>query len=193
MELNLRKARKLESKIGLSIVSKKGELNDSFPIRVNEDETVIEGLTVTARNNFFLSLKEIEDLIEAKQNIRDLIAKANFAIGIDDAIAQKVLLEAKIGLLNDFTKAEVRDLIAIKDAIALSKKQQEGERSSMYARTTVNAGFLSRIDKDKIIADRIKAQRDIELLDDKLAELNYSTKIKLDANVLKLLQDNSLI
>jgi hypothetical protein len=193
MELNLRKARKLENKIGLAIKTKKSELSSSFSLRVNEDESAIEGLAAAARANFFLELKEIENLIASKQEIRDQIAKANFAIGINDTIAQKVLIEEKISFLNEYAKIDVFDLLSAKDAIELNKKQQQSERSSIYARTSVGINILTKIDKDKINADRSKLQREIEALEDKLAELNYSTKITLNSLTFKLLQDNSLI
>ena len=193
MELNLRKARKLENKIGLAIKAKKSELSSSFSLRVNEDESAIEGLVAAARTNFFLELKEIENLIASKQEIRDQIAKANFVIGINDTIAQKVLIEEKISFLNEYAKVSVFDLLSTKDAIELNKKQQQSERSSIYARTSVGINILTKIDKDKINADRSKLQREIEALEDKLAELNYSTKITLNSLTFKLLQDNSLI
>ena len=193
MELNLRKARKLENKIGLAIKTKKSELSSSFSLRVNEDESAIEGLIAAARAIFFLELKEIENLIASKQEIRDQIAKANFVIGINDTIAQKVLIEEKISFLNEYAKVSVFDLLSTKDAIELNKKQQQSERSSIYARTSVGINILTKIDKDKINADRSKLQREIEALEDKLAELNYSTKITLNSLTFKLLQDNSLI
>jgi valyl-tRNA synthetase len=193
MELNLRKARKLEGKIGLAIKAKKNELSSSFSLRVNEDEAAIEGLVAIARANFFLELKEIEDLISVKQEIRDQIAKANFVVGINDTIAQKVLIEEKISFLNEYAKVEVFDILGAKDSVALSKKQQESERGSMYARTNVGIHVLTKIDKDKINADRSKLQREIEALEDKLAELNFSTKILVASSSIKLLQGNSLI
>ena len=85
------------------------------------------------------------------------------------------------------------DVLSVQDAIALNKKQQTSERGSIYARTVVGANILSKIDKDKINIDRSKYQREIEALEDKLAELNFSTKIVINSISFKLLESNSLI
>ena len=193
MELNLRKARKLESKIGEQIKSKRGDLGTSVQLRVNLDISKLDDFVVEARNLFHDELTNLNNLIQVKQDIRNLIAQANANIGINDLISQKLLLEANTALLNSLVGTDVYDRETVNDSIALSKKQQEGERSSMYARTTLSVSFLSKIDKEKFASDKQKAQKDIESLEDKLAELNYSTKIKLNATSVKLLQDNGLL
>lgn len=193
MELNLRKARKLESKIGEQIKSKRSDLGTSAQVRVNLDISKLDDFVVEARNLFHDELTNLNNLIQVKQDIRNLIAQANANIGINDLISQKLLLEANIALLNSLVGTDVYDKETVNDSIALTKKQQESERSSIYARTTLSVSFLSKIDKEKFIADKLKAQKDIEGLEDRLAELNYSTKIKLNGNSVKLLQDNGLV
>ena len=193
MELNLRKARKLESKIGEQIKSKRSDLGTSAQVRVNLDISKLDDFVVEARNLFHDELTNLNNLIQVKQDIRNLIAQANANIGINDLISQKLLLEANIALLNSLVGTDVYDKETVNDSIALNKKQQESERSSIYARTTLSVAFLSKIDKDKFISDKQQAQKDVEALEDKLAELNYSTKIKLNGNSVKLLQDNGLV
>jgi len=193
MELNLRKARKLESKIGEQIKSKRSDLGTSAQVRVNLDVSKLDDFVVEARNLFHDELTNLNNLIQVKQDIRNLIAQANANIGINDLISQKLLLEANIALLNSLVGTDVYDRETVNDSIALTKKQQESERSSIYARTTLSVSFLSKIDKEKFISDKLKAQKDIEGLEDRLAELNYSTKIKLNGNSVKLLQDNGLV
>lgn len=193
MELNLRKARKLESKIGEHIKSKKNDLGTSAQVRVNLDISKLDDFVVEARNLFHDELTNLNNLTQVKQDIRNLIAQANANIGINDLISQKLLLEANIALLNSLVGTDVYDKEAVNDSIALTKKQQESERSSIYARTTLSVSFLSKIDKEKFASDKQKAQKDVESLEDKLAELNYSTKIKLNATSVKLLQDNGLL
>lgn len=193
MELNLRKARKLESKIGEQIKSKRSDLGTSAQVRVNLDVSKLDDFVVEARNLFHNELTNLNNLIQIKQDIRNLIAQANANIGINDLISQKLLLEANIALLNSLVGTDTYDKETVNDSIALTKKQQESERSSIYARTTLSVSFLSKIDKEKFISDKLKAQKDIEGLEDRLAELNYSTKIKLNGNSVKLLQDNGLV
>lgn len=190
MELNLRKARKLEAKIGTVIKSKQNDLSTVTQVRVNEADVKL--VVANTRLAFFDELKSINDLIKVKQDIRDLIASANFNVGVDILIAQKVLLESKVTLLNNFTSTDTFDVDETNDQIAISKKQLDGGQS-MYARATLSVSFLSKLDKDKLTLDLLNTKKEIEALEDKLAELNYSAKIKLDATSTKLLQDSHLI
>lgn len=192
MELNLRKARKLEAKIQGFINQKKSELNTIASIRVNVDTSSINTLVDASRQEFFENYKLVNDLILVRQEIRDLIAAANFNTGIDNLISNKVLLETKLQLLNQFTNIETFKQEDLEDTLALYKKQLEGG-SSHYARTNANYYFLNQVDKDKFRTDRQNTQKEIEGLEDKLAELNYSSKVRLNSTTTKLLQDNGLI
>lgn len=192
MDLNLRKARKLEAKIQVAINQKKSELSTNASIRVNTDPANISTLVDASRLEFFENYKLVNDLTLVRQEIRDLIAKANFNVGIDDLISNKVLLETKLQLLNSFTNVEIFKQEDLEDTLSLYKKQLEGG-SAHYARTNASYYFLNQVDKDKFRTDRQNTQKEIEALEDKLAELNYSSKVRLNSTTTKLLQDNGLI
>lgn len=191
MDLNLRKARKLEAKIGTTINTKRGELNTNSTIRVNVEATEINNVVLAARNTFFDDLKLINNLVEARQEIRDLIGKANFETGVDDLISNKVLLENKLQILNNLGDLDVFNQEETEDSLALGKKQLE--LGGHYARPYASLNFFSQIDIDKVRSDKQTFTKQIEGLEDRLAELNYSSKVRLSSPTTKLLQDNNLI
>lgn len=191
MDLNLRKARKLEAKIGTTINTKRGELNTNSTIRVNLENTEINNVVLEARNTFFDDLKLINNLVEARQEIRDLIGKANFETGVDDLISNKVLLENKLQILNNLGDLDVFNQEETEDSLTLGKKQLE--LGGHYARPYTSLNFFSQIDIDKIRTDKQTFTKQIEGLEDRLAELNYSSKVRLSSPTTKLLQDNNLI
>jgi hypothetical protein len=191
MKFNLRKARKLENKIGAFIGEKQRELDSCVNVRVNEDLNNIDNIVNEARAGFFNEFNNINNLMEARQNIRNLIGEANQKESINEFISQKVLAEAKLSKINSILGFETFDKKQTEDSLEYSKKALEnGER---YARTTVKVSFLTNIDEDKFKTDKRLLVKQIEELDDKLAKLNYTIEVQLDANTVKLLKDNFLL
>ena len=191
MDLSLKKARKLEAKIATFINQKKTELNTQESIRLSSDITAVTTQVGEFRTTFFDNLKLVNNLITIRQEIRDQISEANFNTGIDNLISNKVLLENKIAVLNAFVGHDIYDQGEVEDVLALGKKQLEG--GSHYVRTSTEISFLNQVDKDKIRIDKQSLQKEIEAIEDKLAELNYSSKLRLNSITTKLLQDNNLI
>lgn len=191
MEFNLRKARKLESKIGAFIAQKQREIKTHTNLRVNEDLSKLDDIINKARKEFFDEFENLNNLVEARQEIRNLIAKANVNTGISDLMAQKVLIEAKLAKLNHLLGFNTYDRQSTEDELEYAKKALEnGER---FAQTTTNVSFLTEVDQEKFKKDKQETAKSVEELEDKLAELNYSSKVKLGPNTVKLLKDNLLL
>lgn len=191
MEFNLRKARKLESKIGAFVAQKQREVKTFTSVRVNEDLSKLDDIINKARGEFFDEFNNINNLVEARQEIRDLIAKANVNTGISDLMAQKVLAEAKLSKLNHFLGFNIYDKQSVEDELEYAKKALEnGER---FAETNARVNFMTDVDQEKFKKDKQETIKKVEDLEDKLAELNYSSKVKLSANTVKLLKDNFLL
>lgn len=190
-KLNLRKARKLESKIGAFITEKQREINTTTSIRVNEDPNNIDNIINEGRQKFFDDFENLNNLVLARQEIRDLIGIANANEGINDLIANKVLLETKLSKINHFLGFNTYSKVVVEDSLELAKKGLEnGDR---WANTNINAPVLTQIDEDKFKTDKQGLIKDIEDLEDKLAKLNYTVEVELSSNTAKLLKDNFLI
>ena len=194
MEVSLKKARKLENKIGSFISQAQDVLLTHTEIRINEDVTNIDTLVNEARKEFFGNFDNINNLVEARQQIRNLIAMANVNLGINDLIANKVLLESKLNKINNLLGFGIYNKQNTEDELDIHRKSQEsGGRGYGRVRVTTGISFLTSIDEDKFKKDKQQLIKDIENCMDKLAELNYSSKVTINSNTVKLLQGNYLL
>lgn len=193
MDLNLRKARKLESKIQNLITGLKCELQTSGSVRVNADvQTEILPLLVSTRNAFFTYLENIQGLIDARFAIRGLISDTNETSGVSAAILEKVTLENKVsiinGILNDF---EVLDKETLEDDSQRHKTfLANGDR---FSRSTFETNFLLASDEVELKKKQTEYSKQIEKLEDELLAFNYSVKITLSQDIVTLLQSNNLL
>lgn len=191
MKFNLRQARKLENKIGAFIGEKQRELHTITSIRVNEDLSNVDNLVNDARTSFFAEFHNINNLVKARQDIRNLIGNANHSESINEFISQKVLAEAKLNKINSILGFQTYDKKETEDTLEYSKKALE--EGSRYGRTSAQVSFLTKIDEDKFKVDKRALVNEIENLDNKLAKLNYTVEVQLDSNTVKLLKDNFLL
>lgn len=191
MKFNLRQARKLENKIGAFIGEKQRDIQTATSVRVNEDLANIDTLVNDARSEFLNEFDNLNNLVEARQEIRNLIGKANNDESINAFISQKVLAEAKLNKINHFLGFGTFDKKETEDSLEHSKKLLEnGER---YGRTTTTVNFLTKIDEDKFKSDKRELINKVETLDNNLAKLNYTIEVTLSSNTVKLLKDNLLL
>ena len=193
MELSLRKARKLESKIGNLINNLRGELETQKTVRVNADvQTEILPTLVLARSTFFASFDNIQELVDVRFNIRGLISEANELSGINNKIILKVTLENKIVGYNSLSKGfNVLEEKELEDDSHKYKVQlSNGDR---FSRSTFDANFLLGKDTVEFKKQQVELGKQIDSLEDELLGLNYSTTIKLTNNLIALLQTNSLL
>ena len=201
MDFSLKKARKLESKIGAFVAHQSSEREYNFEARIAETVENIEKQAIEVRTAFLQSLKNVDDLNSIHYEIRSLIADANFftkPASIDNLLNEKVQLESKISRLNSVCHLQKffnRDLM--EDQLKAYKKLLEGgQNQSMYGSritSVFDVSFLTAIDEQNFKDEKLKTSKRIEEIEDKLAELNYSKRISLGANSVKLLQDNGLL
>lgn len=195
MELSLKKARKLETKIA-AFVAANSSFETSFSARVNDTKENIERLAIEERTKFFSQVKNVDDLNSIRYEIRQLISDANASgeeKSIDNLLNQKVQLESKMARLNSMLRFEKFDVLSMEDKLNSNKKILEsGVDRYGSLRTEFDVNFLTAVDEQKFKDDKVLLTKKIEEIEDKLAELNFSKRISLGANAEKLLQDNGL-
>ncbi len=195
MELNLRKARKLESKISRLIVEERNSLNPDKLVRINADvQTEVLPALVQAREDFLGKVSNINQLVDARFSIRRMIGESNENSGINLNINNKVVLEHKLSTVNAISLDKLLDSKELEDesSILRSALANGGDRFGRV-QTNFNANFLHTKDEERFKEDRSELIKNIEGIEDKLLELNYSTKIKLDNDIITLLKTNSLV
>lgn len=194
MDLSLKKARKLESKIAAHIAQNSNN-NIQLSVRVNSTIDEIDAQATEARNKFIENEKNLDQLNTVRYSIRRLISETNSSSGIDSFLNEKVELEAKLQRLNKINLYEKYNKTSVEDNLNNQKKMLETSYGNSYRSPNLsfNVPFLGDADELKLKEDRLAITRRIEEIEDKLAELNFSRRISLDANALKLLQDNNLV
>ncbi len=193
MKMNLKKARKLESKIDLLI-------NDERPVsservRINAAMTDIELKILQGRQKLLEEVDNKQKLIELRFKIRRLIAVANEQSGVSGFIADKVMLAAKKRLVNIYLSQEVGyDKEELDDVIEQQRTELKKEGSFMRSKSALaEVHVLTEANMDTFKESKLTIEKQIEELDDKLAELNYLTKIELEQADIDLLKLNKLI
>lgn len=194
MDLSLKKARKLESKIA-AFIAQNSNNNIQLSVRVNSTIDEVDAQATEARNKFIENEKNLDQLNTVRYTIRRLISETNSSSGIDAFLNEKVELEAKLQRLNKINLYEKYNKTSVEDNLNNQKKMLETSYANSYRSPNLsfNVPFLGDADEAKLKADRLAITRRIEEIEDKLAELNFSRRISLDANALKLLQDNNLV
>lgn len=191
MKFNLRQARKLENKIGAFIGEKQRDIETATAVRVNEDLANIDTIVNDARSEFFAEFTNLNNLVETRQEIRNLIGNANHTESINKLISDKVLAEAKLNKINHFLGFGTFDKKQTEDSLEHKKiLLEKGER---YGRTSTSVSFLTKIDEDKFKSDKHTLVNKIEALDNTLAKSNYTIEVTLSSNMVKLLKDNLLL
>lgn len=193
MELNLRKARKLESKIDSLVKKLNNQVKTSKSVRVNADiQTEVLPELVEARNEFSQNYENIISLVDAKYSIRQLIGDKNQESGINSKINEKVKLENRLSIINNVLNSfDYLDQRELEDDSARYKALLEnGDR---FSRSTFEANFLLQKDEDNYKNEKINLNKQVEKIEDELLDLNASTKIKLSKDLVSLLQLNNLL
>lgn len=196
MELNLRKARKLESKISKFIMDERNSLNTYTDVRINADvQSEVLPVLNKVRGTFIDKVSNINSLIDARFLIRRMIGESNETSGINFKINNKVILEHKLSTFNNIDINSTLDSETLEDKSAILKTSLVNGDVNRYGevRTSFSTNFLNPNDTEGFKKDKTSMIKNIEQLEDELLELNYSTKVKLDTNLVTLLQTNSLV
>jgi len=191
MELNLRKARKLEAKILTHLKSL--SLSPAVRVRVLATDEERSAALAAGRTKYLSDLNTEKSLILARFAIRQDIANANHAVGINALInkreALQALLEKSSSGVDALDEKEAADL-------AMSKKLQlEGSGSRAYGEASVTFPLpvTSAHDVAGFKAHELSLKRQLEETEDELSQKNLGAKITLPADTVKLLQSAGLL
>jgi len=193
MQLNLRKARKLEGKIAKHIeaTTLKGEATVRIKGSVSDALIKIQ----STGQELLKDLETLRKLNEVRYDIRSQIAIANQGTGINALMTQREQLKAKSQLLMKLMNVElapsteeVADLLAAK-AVILDKG---GDRYGSQE-VTVKVPVVSEPVR-LAINDEIKATvKGLEDVEDELAQKNLGAKVSLSEENVALLKASALI
>jgi hypothetical protein len=194
MKLNLRRARKLETKINNKVKQLSNlELNTQTSVRVNADlQSEILPDLVAERTSFLSSLKNIQSLIDVRYNIRSRIGMANEAFGVNGKMLELNKLRSEFEIYQSYIgEFEVVDQKNLEDEQSMYRSRLEnGER---FATSKFKASFLNDKDKDNFKSKAFDLLKKIDEIEDELLSLNYTNFVELDEETVKLLETNNLL
>lgn len=195
MELNLRKARKLEKTIETYLSEHSLKTEAQLRVQV-EGEAQIQAALDQACEKVEAAAKIRQELLNARYRIREQVAKANEATGVNALIHKKALSEAMLKEVKELADVaptsyvDVSDLIGMKkNALSKGSLPHYNESSALYA--SVQAVSTAVHNKHVLQVNELK--REVERLDDELSQKNIGVKITLDLSTEALLKRVSLL
>ena len=194
MEFTLRSARKLESKIDKYLQER--ELNDIALIRAKLDVKDAYSEIAECEKVFKNMFEAKVTLNKIKFEIRSNIAYANHLNGINELLTEKAQLEAINNLCNKIIVKDIAPSIdEVGDLLDIKRKKIElGTPSSFddipgkISVSCLSQNFIDSIKKTKHLNSKL-----IENIEDKLNELNFTSKISLDNKDIDFLKTLEII
>ncbi len=194
MDLNLRKARKLESKIGKYIND--AELKTDVNLRAKS--SILDATSKRQEGAVQLTkdLADLDALNNVRYSLRNQIAAANQGVGINALMTKREQLKSKAGILTKLASAsKAVSTEELQDILETTAKSLEKGESRGYGRTevTVNTSVILETTREAInteITSTVKALEDVE---DELAQKNLGAKVTLSAQDVALLTAKNLI
>jgi hypothetical protein len=191
MQLNLRKARKLEAEIQQHLDSTRVDETALIRVLGTLDEAK-ENVKVT-RQASLDKLPKREELLRLRYLIRREIEKKNEEIGINELINQKVL----VGALSraEFINHAGPEGLEFEDQFNMNVQSYQVSPGDRYStRSTQYAvRVFSKADIAACEAKKLEYKREIKKIEDRLGELNIVGKVTLSDDAVKLLQSVGLV
>lgn len=192
MEINLRKARKLEAKVPHAIAKHSGTESLEVLASTSSEEALNE--LMAARLKLQEQLTNNVQLIEVRYSIRRKIEQANEATGINQLINARESINTKIaylGILEGLTVSSEREL---QDKLEHKRKKLEkGEHSYGADTVSVSSGIISKLEKEALLSQVDVLKKELENIEESLVQKNVGVKITLGANEVALLEANGLL
>jgi len=190
MELNLRKARKLEQKIQAYV--NKMEVKTTTEVRVMATPEDRKSAVTEARQSLLANGQRRIDLINARFTIRKAIGQTNEVVGINELMAKREELQE---LLKHATASvEVVDLSTLEDEVTASKVQiEQGKESYGRRATLVSTPVATNEDLKLFKNEEANIKRQLEDVEDQLSQKNLGAKVKLSDDTVALLKTVGLV
>ena len=192
MELNLRKARKLEAAIQEHLDSSR--VSATATVRVLGSIEDAKASMKAAREEALKSLPVREELLRLRYSIRRQIEMANEATGINKLMNEKVLTDALSKDLQNSGVVAGHDDLTFQDTfesqVALYKAP--ADQYNRHKSTTFHVNSYTKADADVVAKARLEHKKRIEAIEDQIGEKNIIGKVTLTDGDLKLLESVGL-
>ena len=189
MELNLRKSRKLEQKIGRYLDKKTLKL--TVTVRAKSELTDAVTALNLASDKLLSDLNVNIALNDLRSVIRASIGQVNSSTGVNDLMAQREGFKNRIALLEITKDANTApDQSELQDLLIAKVKNMEVGNTNRFSDpgVTVEVNTMTSIVKNNIEVLINETTKQLESLEDQLAQKNLGTTITLTDEQVNLLQ-----
>jgi hypothetical protein len=191
MEITLRKANALQQLLQEAIRN----IEVKATISLNEFEDS-EKLLEEAKTKVFSQDNTRAGLTTVLYGIRKAVARANTTSGISDLLADAAYIDKRISQITPLTTKEVvkTSSTVINGKLDKIKNRKEDNRASLYGyNDTVETGVLDETQQDAFKFQLQDYKKEKQAINDKLLELNVSTRITLEDDFEAILAVNQLL
>ena len=191
MEITLRKANALQQLLQEAIRN----IEVKATISLNEFEDS-EKLLEEAKTKVFSQDNTRAGLTTVLYGIRKAVARANTTSGISDLLADAAYIDKRIAQITPLTTKEVvkTSSTVINGKLDKIKNRKEDNRASLYGyNDTVETGVLDETQQDAFKFQLQDYKKEKQAINDKLLELNVSTRITLEDDFEAILAVNQLL
>ena len=195
MQLNLRKARKLEAKIAKHIETT--ELQTEVGIRAKSTLLEATAKRQEASVKLVTDLQGLVQLNELRYSIRSQIANANQGVGINALMTQREQLKSKVKILSKLAAAQTAvSTEELQDVLETTAKAlDKGDTRGYGLRTDVKVSTSAVLDHSRqtINTEIVATVKGLEDVEDELAQKNLGAKVTLSEEQVALLKAQALI
>lgn len=192
MEINLRKARKIEAKIS-QVAAKQAALEFNLSILASStDEEAVNEL-VSAKARLTEQIQNSLTLTEARYSIRRKIEQANEGVGINELMNRREQIQSKLAYYNTIEGLETCSQREMLDLLSAKRKAIEKGNDNFYGKVHISVQTLSDDEKSALSGQAVNLRRELEDIEEQLIQKNVGAKITLSAEEVALLQSNGLL
>lgn len=201
MELNLRKARKLESKIQSHLDATSLDVTTSVRLLGTLDEA--KKTVEDSKSEALKGLLTRETLLRLRYDIRRQIEEKNEVSGINKLINEKVVTDKLYRELSSLSTSSAFSEIELEDQLKANSAHlgMTTDETDIFSRrpknstvkTTIKISVLNKTDLENLESKKADYKKALEDLEDSINQKNLSNNVVLSEDTTKLLQSYRLI
>ena len=193
MQLNLRKARKLETKIGSKVSHE--QLKTSVTVRTKSDASAAVQSYNTAANALADQLTVLNQLNAARFEIRRLIGQANENTGINALMNRREALKARQAILTKVVATDTSSSEELLDTLETRRRQLDKGDGGLYGDRSVTSSVsvITEVGHAAYQEELVEVSRQLEDIEEELTQKNVGSKVTLSDDTVALLKSNNLI
>lgn len=187
MKLTLRKANAVQAAINEAVKA----LDLNTRVELNEFEEVPDQIQ-SSRDRFWENNTKRDQLLDCLYEIRQLVAQANAASGINDMLAQIAHFEKQISYKNSLVNKGAQTALIVLNG-QLQKNANAKDEGFGYRTIDVNTSILTEEEVTALRKELADARKQKQKLQDTLLELNVRTEIELSKTAADLLSKFDIV